>query len=105
MLRKDYILPRWPSGWSFAFLVAGTQEHSWRMPAGLHGRGLKGPSGSNPPRSNPGCLAKSRRRHHEVAREVIMTTTFEYQHVEGGVPIKMWTRGVPVEDGARDQPA
>jgi len=32
-----------------------------------------------------------------------MTQTFEYQHVEGGVPIKMWTRGVPVDDKARDQ--
>ena len=32
-----------------------------------------------------------------------MTTTYEFQHVEGGVPIKMWTRGVPVEDEARDQ--
>jgi tRNA-splicing ligase RtcB (3'-phosphate/5'-hydroxy nucleic acid ligase) len=30
-------------------------------------------------------------------------TTFEFQHVEGGVPIKMWTRGVPVDDKARDQ--
>ena len=30
-------------------------------------------------------------------------TTYEYQHVEGGVPIKMWTRGVPVDDKARDQ--
>jgi len=29
--------------------------------------------------------------------------SFEYQHVEGGVPIKMWTRGVPVDDKARDQ--
>lgn len=28
---------------------------------------------------------------------------FEYQHVEGGVPIKMWTRGVPVEAKAREQ--
>jgi tRNA-splicing ligase RtcB len=28
---------------------------------------------------------------------------FDYQHVEGGVPIKMWTRGVPVDDKARDQ--
>lgn len=28
---------------------------------------------------------------------------FDYQHVEGGVPIKMWTRGVPVEEGARAQ--
>src|ERR1700719_2327234 len=28
---------------------------------------------------------------------------FDYQHVEGGVPIKLWTRGVPVEDKARDQ--
>lgn len=32
-----------------------------------------------------------------------MTTTYDFQHVEGGVPIKMWTRGVPVEDGARAQ--
>ena len=30
-------------------------------------------------------------------------TTFEFQAVEGGVPIKMWTRGVPVDDKARDQ--
>ena len=30
-------------------------------------------------------------------------TLYDFQHVEGGVPIKMWTRGVPVEDGARAQ--
>lgn len=30
-------------------------------------------------------------------------TTFEFQDVEGGVPIKMWTRGVPVDDKARAQ--
>ena len=30
-------------------------------------------------------------------------TTYEYQDVEGGSPIKMWTRGVPVDDKARDQ--
>lgn len=30
-------------------------------------------------------------------------TTFEFQAVQGGVPIKMWTRGVPVDDKARDQ--
>jgi tRNA-splicing ligase RtcB (3'-phosphate/5'-hydroxy nucleic acid ligase) len=30
-------------------------------------------------------------------------TTYDFQHVEGGVPIKMWTRGVPVEDEARAQ--
>lgn len=30
-------------------------------------------------------------------------TGFEFKHVEGGVPIKMWTRGVPVDDKARDQ--
>jgi tRNA-splicing ligase RtcB len=37
-------------------------------------------------------------------KEVAMTeTTYDFQHVEGGVPIKMWTRGVPVEDGARAQ--
>jgi len=28
---------------------------------------------------------------------------YDFQHVEGGVPIKMWTRGVSVEDGARAQ--
>ncbi|MDB5708523.1 MAG: RNA-splicing ligase RtcB [Sphingomonas bacterium] len=28
---------------------------------------------------------------------------YDYQRVEGGVPIKMWTRGVPVDDKARDQ--
>jgi len=32
-----------------------------------------------------------------------MTMTFEYTHVEGGVPIKSWTRGVPVDDKAREQ--
>lgn len=30
-------------------------------------------------------------------------TSFEFQHVPGGVPIKMWTRGVPVDDKARVQ--
>jgi len=30
-------------------------------------------------------------------------TSFEFQHVPGGVPIKMWTRGVPVDDKAREQ--
>jgi tRNA-splicing ligase RtcB (3'-phosphate/5'-hydroxy nucleic acid ligase) len=30
-------------------------------------------------------------------------TTYEFADVEGGVPIKMWTRGVPVDDKARDQ--
>jgi tRNA-splicing ligase RtcB len=29
--------------------------------------------------------------------------SFEFQHVPGGVPIKMWTRGVPVDDKAREQ--
>ncbi len=32
-----------------------------------------------------------------------MTQSFEYSHVEGGVPIKSWTRGVPVDDKAREQ--
>jgi tRNA-splicing ligase RtcB len=32
-----------------------------------------------------------------------MTMNFEFTHVEGGVPIKSWTRGVPVDDKARDQ--
>ena len=30
-------------------------------------------------------------------------TTYEFHRVEGGAPIKMWTRGVPVEDQARAQ--
>src|SRR5437868_5323023 len=30
-------------------------------------------------------------------------TMYELSQPEGGVPIKMWTRGVPVEDGARAQ--
>ena len=30
-------------------------------------------------------------------------TSYEYRHVEGGSPIKLWTRGVPVDDGAHDQ--
>jgi tRNA-splicing ligase RtcB (3'-phosphate/5'-hydroxy nucleic acid ligase) len=29
--------------------------------------------------------------------------TYDIRHVEGGVPIKMWTRGVPVDDKARAQ--
>ena len=32
-----------------------------------------------------------------------MTTTYEFQSVQGGVPIKSWTRGVPVDDKAREQ--
>jgi len=31
------------------------------------------------------------------------TTTFDVQHVEGGKPIKMWTRGVPVDEKAHEQ--
>jgi len=31
------------------------------------------------------------------------TANYEYTHVEGGVPVKMWTRGVPVDQKARDQ--
>jgi len=30
-------------------------------------------------------------------------SNFDYCHVDGGVPIKMWTRGVPVDDKAREQ--
>ena len=30
-------------------------------------------------------------------------TSYEYRHVPGGSPIKMWTRGVPVDDGAHEQ--
>jgi tRNA-splicing ligase RtcB len=33
----------------------------------------------------------------------VTDATFEFQAVEGGVPIKMWTRGVPVDDKAREQ--
>jgi tRNA-splicing ligase RtcB len=33
----------------------------------------------------------------------VTETTYDYHKVEGGVPIKMWTRGVPVDDKARDQ--
>src|ERR1700761_2539171 len=29
--------------------------------------------------------------------------SYDIQHVEGGVPIKLWTRGVPVDDKARAQ--
>src|SRR5215831_19382346 len=32
-----------------------------------------------------------------------MEPTFIEHDVPGGVPVKMWTRGVPVEDGARQQ--
>ena len=32
-----------------------------------------------------------------------MTATYDLQSVDGGVPIKMWTRGVSVDDRARDQ--
>jgi tRNA-splicing ligase RtcB len=32
-----------------------------------------------------------------------MTTSYEFMAVEGGAPVKMWTRGVPVDDKARDQ--
>jgi tRNA-splicing ligase RtcB len=40
----------------------------------------------------------------EDQQEVAVTqTTYDYHKVEGGVPIKMWTRGVPVDDKARDQ--
>jgi tRNA-splicing ligase RtcB len=30
-------------------------------------------------------------------------TIYDVQHVEGGKPVKMWTRGVPVDDKAREQ--
>ncbi|MEM6908869.1 MAG: RtcB family protein [Pseudomonadota bacterium] len=32
-------------------------------------------------------------------------TKYEYTHVEGGAPIKSWTRGVPVDEKAKDQMA
>jgi tRNA-splicing ligase RtcB (3'-phosphate/5'-hydroxy nucleic acid ligase) len=31
------------------------------------------------------------------------TTSYETMHVEGGRDVKMWTRGVPVEDAAKEQ--
>jgi hypothetical protein len=33
----------------------------------------------------------------------IMETQHIHEDVPGGVPLKMWTRGVPVEDEARRQ--
>ncbi|AHE51711.1 RTCB protein [Sphingomonas sanxanigenens DSM 19645 = NX02] len=36
-------------------------------------------------------------------KEVVMTQTYDVQHAAGGVPVKMWTRGVPVDDKARAQ--
>ena len=30
-------------------------------------------------------------------------TSYEVMNIEGGRPVKMWTRGVPVEDMARAQ--
>jgi tRNA-splicing ligase RtcB len=39
-----------------------------------------------------------------LLEEFAMTdTTYEFQDVAGGVPIKSWTRGVPVDDKAREQ--
>ncbi|MGB3471146.1 MAG: RtcB family protein, partial [Erythrobacter sp.] len=35
----------------------------------------------------------------------MMEQTYEYTHVEGGAPIKSWTRGVPVDDKAKLQMA
>ena len=32
-----------------------------------------------------------------------METNYFHEDVGGGVPLKMWTRGVPVEDAARRQ--
>ncbi|MEO1731330.1 MAG: RtcB family protein [Pseudomonadota bacterium] len=34
-----------------------------------------------------------------------MEQKFEYTHVEGGAPIKSWTRGVPVDEKAKEQMA
>ena len=31
------------------------------------------------------------------------TASYETMHVEGGRDVKMWTRGVPVEDAAKEQ--
>jgi len=30
-------------------------------------------------------------------------SNFDVQHVEGGKPIKLWTRGVPVDEKAHEQ--
>jgi len=35
----------------------------------------------------------------------VCDTKYEYTHVEGGAPIKSWTRGVPVDEKAKEQMA
>jgi tRNA-splicing ligase RtcB len=39
----------------------------------------------------------------ERRRAAMSEAAYEFTAVEGGVPIKMWTRGVPVDDKAREQ--
>ncbi|RYI14976.1 MAG: hypothetical protein EON48_11450, partial [Acetobacteraceae bacterium] len=64
-------------------------------PAGLHGKAAR-PGGSTPRRSDPDVSPKLVAGTRRI-KEVEMTEAlYDYQHVEGGVPIKMWTRGVPV---------
>ena len=38
-----------------------------------------------------------------VFKEQIMETNYIQEDTPGGVPVKMWTRGVPIEDEARRQ--
>jgi tRNA-splicing ligase RtcB len=38
-----------------------------------------------------------------VFKEQIMETNYIHEDTPGGVPVKMWTRGVPIEDEARRQ--
>ncbi len=39
----------------------------------------------------------------EVEELAMSEARYEFEQVAGGVPIKMWTRGVPVDDKAREQ--
>ena len=39
----------------------------------------------------------------ETAESAAVPRLFDVIHAEGGVPIKMWTQGVPVEEGAKAQ--
>ncbi len=38
-----------------------------------------------------------------VFKEQIMETNYIQEDTPGGVPVKMWMRGVPIEDEARRQ--
>ena len=56
------------------------------------------PLGGDTPRTD------ATHRIHERRRENVMNTALHQTlHDEGGVPIKAWIHGVPVDDGARKQ--